>query len=83
MARRKKRIDWARIRWGTLTGWCKRHNDRIKRYTGKSCFTKGGELNDHTLRYLLNHPEIVKKIAKSHYKRILRKIQFKLYVLKG
>ena len=76
-------IDWGRIRWGTLTDWCKRHNSQVKRYTGKDCFTKNGELNDNTLRYLYNHDEVVKRIAKSHWKRILRKIQFKLHVLRG
>ena len=83
MAGKGKRIDWGRIRWGTLTAWCKRHEQEIKRYTGRSCFTRSGELNDHTLRYLYRHQDIVKRIAKSHYKRILRKIRFKLYVLKG
>ena len=83
MARRKKRIDWSRIRWGTLTEWCKRHEAEIRRLTGKSCFTRSGELNDHTLRYLYNHDEIIKRIAKSHWKRVKRKIRFKLYVLRG
>ena len=83
MARRKKRIDWARIRWVTLTRWCEKHNSEIKRYTGRSCFTRSGELNDHTLRYLYNHDEIIKRIAKSHWKRVKRKIRFKLNVLRG
>ena len=83
MARKRKRIDWDRIRWGTLARWCRKHNDEIKRLTGRNCFTKDGGLNDHTLRYLYKHQEIVKRIAKSHYKRILRKIRFKLYVLRG
>lgn len=83
-ARKKgKSIDWDRIRWGTLTRWCRKHNDEIKRLTGKSCFTKTGELNDRTLRYLYNHDEIIKRIAKSHWKRVKRKIHFKLYVLRG
>jgi len=83
MAGKRKRIDWERIRWGTLTAWCKRHNSQIKRLTGKPCFTRSGELNDNTLKYLYNHPDIVKRISKTHYKRILRKIQFKLHVLRG
>jgi len=80
---RRKRIDWERIRWGTLTAWCKRHQAEIRRMTGKNCFTRSGELNDNTLRYLYSHPDIVKRISKTHYKRILHKIQFKLYVLGG
>ena len=83
MARKRKGVDWARIRWGTLTAWCKRHEKEIRRLTGRNCFTKTGELNDRTLRYLYKHQEIVKRIAKSHWKRILRKIRFKLNVLKG
>ena len=83
MARRKKRIDWARIRWGTLTEWCKRHEAEIRRLTGKSCFTRTGELNDRTLRYLYKHPDIIKKISKTHWRRIWRKLHFKLYVLRS
>ena len=83
MAGKRRGINWARIRWGTLTAWCKRHEKEIRRLTGRNCFTKTGELNDRTLRYLYKHQEIVKRIAKSHWKRILRKIRFKLNVLKG
>lgn len=79
----RKRIDWNRIRWGSLTEWCLRHNDRIKRLTGKHCFTRNGDLNDNTLRYLYTHDEIIKRIARSHWKRVKRKIRFKLRVLKG
>ena len=78
---KKRRIDWRRIRWGTLTRWCRKHNDEIKRLTGKSCFTKSGELNDNTLRYLYSHPEILQMITRQ-WRRIKRKIHFKLHVLK-
>lgn len=82
MARKKRRkIDWSRIRWGSLTDWCKRHNKEIKRLTDKSCFTKNGELNDNTLRYLYKHDEILKKITRK-WKHIKKKIHFKLHVLK-
>ena len=77
-----KRINWKKIRWGTLTRWLKDHRDEIRRYTGRSPFTRSGEINDQVLRTLLAHPEIVRRIAKSHYKRILRKIRFKVKVLK-
>jgi len=84
MARKRRRnIDWDKIRWGTLTDWCRKHNARIKRLTGKSCFTKTGELNDRTLRYLYNHPDIIKKMSRTHWRRIWRKLHFKLNVLKG
>ncbi len=79
MARR--RIDWSRIRWGTLTRWCSRHESEIRRLTGKSCFTRSGELNDNTLRYLYNHEEILQEITRQ-WKHIKRKIGFKLHVLK-
>jgi len=84
VARRKgKRIDWDRIRWGTLTRWCKKHDSEVRKLTGRSCFTKRGELNDNTLRYLYNHPEILRKISRTWWRRIWRKIHFKLYVLRG
>jgi len=82
MAGKQKRIDWSKIRWGTLTAWCRRHEREIRRLTGKNCFTRSGELNDNTLRYLYSHPEILRKITRQ-WKRIKRKIQFKLYVLGG
>ena len=80
---KKGKIDWDRIRWSTLTDWCHRHEGEIRRLTGKDCFTRTGELNDNTLRYLYNRDDVIKRIAKSHWKRIKRKIQFKLHVLRG
>ena len=83
MAKRKRasKIDWSRIRWGSLTKWCQRHNREIERLTDKSCFTRDGKLNDNTLKYLYNHPEILQKITRQ-WKHIKRKIGFKLRVLK-
>jgi hypothetical protein len=79
----KRKVDWSRIRWGTLTEWCRRHNAEIRKLAGKTCFARNGELNDRTLRYLYDHPEIIKRISKTHWRRIWRKIHFKLHVLKG
>ena len=79
----KKLINWKKIRWGSLTKWLEEHRSEIKRLTGHDPFTKSGEINDNTLRILKAHPEYVKKISKSHWKKILKKIEFKLNVLRG
>ena len=79
----KRLIRWRRIKWGSLTRWLKRHRSEIRRLTGHDPFTRSGEINDNTLRILRGHPEYVKKIAKSHWRKIMRKIVFKLRVLRG
>jgi len=80
---RRRRINWKKkIRWGTLTAWLKRHRRAIKRKYGDP-FTRTGEINDHVLRKLKNDKEFLKKLAGPHWKKILRKIIFKLNVLKG
>ena len=80
--KRKKRINWDKTRWGSLPRWLLKHRQAIKRRYGDP-FTKTGEINDNVLRKLYNDEEFLKKLAGSHWKRIKRKIQFKLYVLKG
>ena len=82
MGSRRKGIRWSRIRWGSLTRWLREHEDEIERLTGHKPFTRDGEINDNTLRILKAHPEIVKKISKSRWKHIMRKIVFKLKVLR-
>ena len=79
----RKLINWRRIRWGSLTRWLEEHRAEIKKMTGHDPFTKSGEINDNTLRILKAHPEIVKKIAGPHWKKIMKKIEFKLNVLRG
>ena len=83
MVKGKKKINWKKIKWGSLTRWLKRHEKEIKRLTGRSPFTRTGEINDNTLRYLKAHKDVLKKIAGKQYKHILRKIIFKLNVLRG
>ena len=80
--RRTHRINWNKIRWGSLTRWLKKHRKAIERKYGDP-FTKNGEINDRVLRKLYRDKAFLKKLSGSHYKRIRRKIQFKLYVLKG
>ena len=79
----KKAINWKKIRWGSLTRWLEKHENEIQKLTGHKAFTRSGEINDNTLRILAAHPEYVKKISKSHWKKIMRKIKFKLRVLRG
>lgn len=76
------RINWKKIRWGTLTKWLKKHRAAIKRRYGDP-FTKSGEINDNVLRRLVKDDAFLKKLAGSHWKRIKRKILFKLNVLRG
>ena len=80
--KRKNRIKWGKIRWGSLTRWLLKHRNAIRRKYGDP-FTKDGEINDRVLRRLYNDEEFLKKLAGSHWKRIKRKIQFKLNVLRG
>ena len=94
MGRRKKKsrkkksrgkIDWSKIRWGSLTKWLMKHRSRIKRKYGDpftvSKRTGKVEINDRVLRKLYKDEEFLKELSGSHYKRIKKKIQFKLYVL--
>lgn len=77
---RKNKINWERIRWGTLTAWLKTHRAEIKRKHGDP-FTKTGELNDRVLRKLYKDDKLLKKLAGSKWKRIKRKLHFKIHVL--
>ncbi|MEM4429613.1 MAG: hypothetical protein QXM08_00435 [Thermofilaceae archaeon] len=77
----KKRINWEKIRWGTLTKWLQKHRSAIKRKHGDP-FTRTGEINDRVLRKLYKDEKTLKKLAGPHWKRIKRKIHFKLHVLK-
>ncbi len=79
---RRKRINWSKIRWGTLTRWLKKHRSKIKDRYGASPFTRSGEINDRVLRKLYKDKAFLKELSKTHWKRIRRKIQFKLYVLR-
>ena len=81
MVRRKSKIDWNRIKWGSLTRWLKAHEKEIRRRYGKSPFTRKGTINDKLLRSLYRDERFLKRLAGSHYKRIKRKIHFKLRVL--
>lgn len=76
----KGKIKWDKIRWGTLTKWLMKHRSDIKRKYGDP-FTKSGEINDKVLRQLYKDEEFLKKMSGSQWKRIKRKIHFKLNVL--
>ena len=75
-------IKWRKIRWGSLTRWLKKHRAAIARRYGDP-FTRTGEINDNVLRKLKNDKEFLRKLAGPHWKKILRKILFKLNVLGG
>ena len=84
---KRNKINWNKIKWGTLTNWLKRHREEIIKLTGQDPFVvdkkigKIVEINDRTLRKL-NDPKTLQKIT-PQWKKILKKIRFKLNVLKG
>ncbi len=82
---KRNKTNWNKIKWGSLTNWLKRHRKEIEKITGSDPFiVKDGkivEINDRTLRKL-NNPETLQKIT-PQWKRILKKIRFKLNVLRG
>jgi len=83
---KKRRINWSKIRWGTLTRWLKRHRKQIKRKYGDPFVVKNNkaiEINDKVLQKLEKDEKFVKRLSGSHWKKILRKIRFKLRVLRG
>ena len=83
---KRKRINWKKIRWGTLTRWLKKHRRSIKRKYGDPFVVKGNEvveINDRVLKKLEKDEKFVKRLSGSHWKKILRKIRFKLRVLRG
>ena len=81
-----KKINWKKIKWGSLTKWLKKHRAAIRRSVGDPFVVRGGkivEINDNVLRKLVKNEALLRKLAGSHWKRIKRKILFKLNVLKG
>ncbi|MHA1594309.1 MAG: hypothetical protein ACTSXX_06135 [Candidatus Baldrarchaeia archaeon] len=78
--RRKKRrggknwIQRAIKRPGSLRAWLKRHEKKLRRLTGFKVFNKDGTVNERLIEYLERHPDVIKKISKSHWKRIWRKV---------
>ena len=77
----KRRVDWDRIRWGSLTRWCREHNREIRRVFGSGCFNKDGSLNDRVLRQMYAHPDKLARITR-RWRLIWEKIGFKLNVLR-
>jgi len=77
----RKRVDWGSIRWGTLTRWLKKYEGKIKRRYGESPFTRSGEINDRVLRKLYKDENFLRRLSGPHWRRIRRKIGFKLHVL--
>ena len=77
----KKRVDWERIRWGTLTKWLKRNRAAIRRRYGEDPFTKRGTMNARVLRRLARDDAFLRRRAGSAAPRVKRKILFRLHVL--
>lgn len=75
-----RRIDFSKIKWGTLTKWLKRHEKKIRRVFGKRPFTAGGKINKALVRVMLSNPEKLKRITRRS-PLILRKLRFYYYIL--
>ena len=67
-------IQEAIKRPGTLKAWLKKHARKIARRYGESPFKRDGTIKVTVLRKLKNDDEFLKKIARSRYKLIKRKI---------
>ena len=61
-----EKIDWSKIKWGSLTKWLKQHY-------GSAAFNSDGSIKKSFVRDLLNNPNVSDKIKK--------KIRFYLNVL--
>jgi len=78
----RRRINWKKIKWGSLKRWLLEHRASIRRKYGDP-FTITGELNDWVLWELYRDERFLKRLAGTHWKTIKKKLQFKLYVLPG
>lgn len=74
-------VDWDRVRWGSLTEWLEKHRAAIRRATGSDPFTARGTMNTRVLRRLAEDEDLLRRLAGTHYRRIKRKILFRLNVL--
>ena len=72
--RKDKWIQRAIKRPGSLRAWLKRHEKKLRRLTRMKVFNKDGTVNERLIEYLERHPDVIKKISKSHWKRIWRKV---------
>lgn len=75
------KINWRKIKWGTLEEWLKKHQGEIEKRYHMKPFTKDGKMNEKLLRKMYKDTNFLKQVSGSHYKRIKRKIQFRLYVI--
>ncbi len=81
MGKRKRKINFRKIKWGRLTEWLKRHEKAITRAVGKP-FKKDGTMNERVLRKLAKNTKLLQKLAGTHWKHVRRMIMFRLNVLK-
>jgi dephospho-CoA kinase len=67
-------IQKAIRRPGSLRAWLKRHQEAITRRYGESPFRRDGTIKVSVLRKLRKDDEFLKKLSKSRYGLIKRKI---------
>ena len=76
----EKWIQSAIKRPGSLRRWLKRHEAEIKRYLGTSPFNRDGTIKMSVLRRLHANKDLLKRIAKSHWRRIWHKIHLAIFL---
>ena len=82
MRRRRRRIEWDEIRWGTLTRWLKKHEEKIRKKYGRSPFRRDGKISLSVAKRLYADEKFLRELAGSHWKRIRRKLHFYIHILR-
>ena len=77
------RIDWEDIRWGTLTKWLLKHRHMIRRRYGMDPFRRDGKISLTVVKRLYRDEEFLKRLSRSHWKRIKKKLQFYINQIRG
>ena len=66
----------------TLKKWLKKHSKAITRRYGESPFTKDGKIKTSILKKLKKDDEFIKKLSRSKYKTIKKKINLAITLKK-
>ena len=76
-----KRVDWKNIEWGSLTRWLLKHRQAIKHRYGDP-FRRDGKISKSVLKRLVKDEKFLRKLSKTRYKKIKKKIHFYLNVIR-
>jgi len=67
-------IQEAIKRPGALREWLERHRSEVKRLIGEDPFTEDGKIRMSALRKLKKRKDVLKKIAKSRWRTIHKRV---------